>query len=229
MANALNWVKRPNCEDCDFETFSDPLGVWLTRWFYVNTNAENYYTASGGICDPNYRGNQPDGIWISDDRGCGNLVVQSPVRIDFLNNYGDNATSFSMDHFTCASGVTLNIYDKDGGLAVSEPVPPDCFDWSHFSTPLTNGISAFEYAYTGGHVEGNTSIDNVELCFASALTDTIIATDVNAKEKVPPLKIKDSMSSKNFKVKPIDDLIPEPTKKVTIRIKPDPAYITGSP
>jgi subtilisin family serine protease len=162
---------------CVIENFSDPLGGWQTRWFYSNTNAENWYTADGGNCDPNYRGNQPDGIWISDDRGCGNLVNQSPVRIDFLNSYGDTATAFSMDHFTCVSGVTLNIYDRDGVLAVSEPVPANCWNWSHFSTPLTNGISAFEYAYTGNNVEGNTSIDNVELCFGAGVFGDELAVD----------------------------------------------------
>ena len=267
MANALNWVKRPTCEDCDRENFSDPLGDWQTRWFYLNTNAENYYTASGSNCDPDYRGNQPEGLWISDDRGCGNMVVQSPVRIDFLNNYGDNATSFSLDHFTCAEEVTLNIYDKDGALVVSDPLTPDCFNWSYFSTPLTNGISAFEYAYTGGQVEGNTSIDNVELCFTPSLpTVTITATDPTAKEpdnrgkfkltrtgdtssdlvvrisrrgtathKVDykriraKQKIRAGKSSKTIKVIPIDDLIPERRETVIIKIKPDPAYIVGSP
>jgi hypothetical protein len=165
MANALNWVKRPWCEDCELETFSDPLGDWKTSWFYLNTNAENIYTADGSNCDPNYRGNQPEGLWISDDRGCGNIDGQSPVRIDFLNNYGDNATAFAMDHYTCVTGVTFNIYDKDGALTFSEPLPADCFNFSHFEIFLINGISAFEYVYSGGRVEGNTAIDNVELCF----------------------------------------------------------------
>jgi subtilisin family serine protease len=153
-------------EGCVIETFSDPLGEWQNRWFYLNTNAESYYMAQGSNCDPDYRGNQHDGIWIVDDRGCGNLVNQSPVRINFLNSYGDTATAFSMDQFTCTSGVTLNIYDKDGVLAVSVPVPDNCWNWSHFSTPLTNGISAFEYV-APGTIEGNTSIDNVELCFGA--------------------------------------------------------------
>jgi len=101
------------------EDFADPLGDWLNDWFYLNTNAENYYTATG-TCDPNYRGNQPEGLWISDDRGCGTIVVQSPVRINISNNFGDNATSFSLDQFTCVGGVTFNIYDKDGVLAISD-------------------------------------------------------------------------------------------------------------
>jgi hypothetical protein len=144
------------------ETFPDPLSQWLSGWFYTNTNAENLYTASG-TCDPDYRGNQPEGIWISDDRGCGTIVRQSPVRIDFQNNFGDDATSFSIDQFTCVYGVTFNIYDKDGTLAVSDPLPWDCWNWTTYTYNLTNGISAFEYEYTGSNVEGNTSIDNVTL------------------------------------------------------------------
>ncbi|OHB70202.1 MAG: hypothetical protein A2W23_08095 [Planctomycetes bacterium RBG_16_43_13] len=145
------------------EDFADPLGGWTGRWFYQNTNAENFYTAGGSNCDPDYRGNQPDGIWISNDRGCNTLVAQSPVRINFLNQFGDNATSFSLDQFTCITGVTFNIYDKNGALAASDTLPSDCWNWTNYSYPLSNGISAFEYSYTGSQVEGNTSIDNVTL------------------------------------------------------------------
>jgi hypothetical protein len=134
------------------EAFPDPLSQWRSGWFFTNTNAESYYYASGN-CDPDYRGNQPDGIWISDDRGCGNIVVESPVRIDFLNNFGDNATQFSLDQFTCVADVTFKIYDKNGTVVVSEALPSDCWNWSNYSYPLSNGISAFEYEYTGGQVD----------------------------------------------------------------------------
>lgn len=163
MANALDWVST--CVDCDLENFSNPLAQWQNRWLFLNSNIENYYTAVGANCDPGFRGNQRDGIWLSDNPGCGNEVYQSPVRIDFANDYGDEASSFSLDQFTCVSGVTFNIYDKDGALVVTEPLTPDCENWSHFSWPLPNGISAFEYSYTGYDVEGNTSIDNAKLCF----------------------------------------------------------------
>jgi len=151
------------------EDFSDPLGDWLNGWFYLNSNAENYYVASG-TCDPNDRGNQPEGLWISDNRGCGNMVVQSPVRINFLNNFGDDATSFSMDYFTCVSGVTINLYDKDGALFNSTPAPSNCFNWYQYIGGFNNGISAFEFSYTGGQVEGNTAIDNVTLVKGDSAT-----------------------------------------------------------
>ncbi|MHC4478945.1 MAG: hypothetical protein ACYTEL_25235 [Planctomycetota bacterium] len=145
------------------EDFPDPLGGWTSRWFYTNTNAESIYVANGYSCDPDYRGNQLEGIWISDDKGCNNLVVQSPVRIDFFNNFGDTATSFSLDQFACAAGVTFNIYDKDGALVFSDPLPSDCWNWANYSYTLSNGISAFEYSYTGAPVEGNVSIDNITI------------------------------------------------------------------
>jgi len=160
MANALDWVST--CVDCDLENFSNPLAQWQNRWLFLNSNIENQYVA-GGNCDPGYRGNQPDGLWISDDPGCGNIVYQSPVRIDFTNGYGDGASSFSLDHFTCVSGVTFNIYDKNGALVVTEPLAEDCWNFSHFSFPLDNGISAFEYI--GSNIEGNTAIDNAKMCF----------------------------------------------------------------
>ena len=42
-------------------------------------------------------------------------------------------------------------------------------------------------------------------------------------------KIKAGRSSKTIKVTPIDDLDPESDETVIIKIKPDPAYIVGSP
>jgi hypothetical protein len=165
MANALEWVKAPGCVDCDLENFSDPLAQWQNRWLFLNSNIENWYVASGISCDPGTRGNQPDGIWISDDPGCGNETDVSPVRIDFVNGYGDDASSFSLDHFTCVPDVTFNVYDKDGVLVATEPFPEDCYNWSNFNIPLPNGISAFEYVRAADNIQGNISVDNVKLCF----------------------------------------------------------------
>ena len=155
----------PNAATTYVEDFPDPLGGWTSRWFYTNTNAESYYVASPSYgCDPDYRGSQLDGIWISDDRGCDNLNTPSPVLIKFYNNFGDNATSFSLDQFTCVEGVTFNVYDKDGVLDTATRLPSACWTWTNYSYPLTNGISAFEYVQTtGALIEGNTSIDNVTL------------------------------------------------------------------
>ena len=144
------------------ETFDDPLGDWQSGWFYQNSNAQSYYVSTGN-CDPNYRGNEDFGIWITDDRDCGSFVQQDPIRINFTNNFADTAKSFSIDYHACFLGVSFNVYDRDGVLAFSEPVAPVCLVYSSHTYPLTNGISAFEFLSSGG--EGSIAIDNVSLVF----------------------------------------------------------------
>jgi hypothetical protein len=156
------------------ENFDNPLGDWTSRWLYQNTNLENYYVA-GGTCDPNYRGNEPNGLWISDNRGCGTLVAVNPVRINFLNNFGDTATSFGLDVGVCASNTTLRIYDRNGALVVTDSLPSSCFNFVNHTYALPNGISAFEFN-ADGQVEGNTSIDNVTLAFGSTVSGTVSYT-----------------------------------------------------
>lgn len=165
-------ISSPAFSTTYVEDFADPLGNWTSDWLYLNTNLENYYVANNySDCDPNYRGNQPYGIWISENRGCGNAVDQSPVTINFLNHFGDTATSFSIDIFTCREGIILNIYDKNGALDTSVPLPTACWTFSNYSFNLTNGISAFEFAGEG--IEGNTSIDNVTLIMGGSVPVSI--------------------------------------------------------
>ena len=75
----------------------------------------------------------------------------------------------------------VNVYDKDGVLDATTSIPSDCWNWTNYSYLLTNGISAFEYAYTGLQVEGNTSIDNVTLTFPNpwniCVKDVLYATE----------------------------------------------------
>ena len=144
------------------ETFDDPLGDWHEGFLYLNTNAESYYYASGN-CDADYRGNQPQGIWISDDQGCGGMVVRSPVSIVSNNPVSHAATMLGIDIFTCVDGVTLNVYGADGELDISVPLESNCWNFTHYEWALANGISRVDLAYSGGQVEGNTSIDNVQI------------------------------------------------------------------
>jgi hypothetical protein len=160
------------------EDFSDPLGDWTTDWLYLNSNMENYYVAAG-TCDPNTRGNNPSGLWVSDDRGCGTLVSASPVQINILNGFGDAATLFSID--VCGFvPSTLNVYDKDGLLDDSVAIPSDCdfpFVYANYAFNLSNGISRFEFV--GGGIEGNTAIDNVSID-----TTPVIGTETRATFRV---------------------------------------------
>jgi len=143
------------------EDFPDSISIWTKRWFYKNTNAENYYVARGN-CDPNNRGNESNGLWISDDRGCGNFSSRSRVRINLINNFGNDAISFSIGVSSCLQLTVLNIYDRNGALVISETLPRSCFSFPNYSYALKNGISAFEFV-NAIRIEGNTAIDNVTL------------------------------------------------------------------
>ena len=144
------------------EGFNQPLSQWHDGWLYEFTSAESYYVAAGINCDPDYVGNLPGSLWISDDRGCGNLTPESPVRLSF-DGFADAATGFSLQMFTCVDGVTFQAYDKDGALIISEPVAEHCYWFEPHSWNLDNGLSAIEWAYTGEPAEGKVAIDEVKL------------------------------------------------------------------
>ena len=117
------------------EDFSNPLSDWVSGWLYTGSNLQNYYVATG-TCDDNNRGNQPDGLWVSDDKACGSLNSVSPVTINLDANLGDTAAFFSLDAYACGSNVTLNIYDRDGVLDSSLLLPSSCL------MPITASIKA---------------------------------------------------------------------------------------
>ena len=144
------------------EDFSDPLGDWVSDWLYTGSNLQNYYVALGD-CNDNERGNQPDGLWVSDDKVCGSLASVSPVTINLDANLGDTAAYFSLDAYACGSDVTLNIYDRLGALDTSILLPSSCYIFSNYQFNLPNGMSAFELESPSASLEGFTAIDNVVL------------------------------------------------------------------
>jgi hypothetical protein len=144
------------------EDFSDPLGDWVSEWLYIGSNLQNYYVASG-TCDDNFRGNEPNGLWVSDDKVCGSLISSSPVTINIDPALGDTAAYFSLDVFACSDDVSLNIYDRNGALDASVQLPNTCFTMNNYAFNLSNGISAFEFDTVSSTVEGYTAIDNVIL------------------------------------------------------------------
>ena len=145
------------------ENFNDPLEDWVSGWLYTGSNLQNYYVAFG-TCDDNNRGNQPDGLWVSDDKACGSLNSASPVTINFDPVLGDTAAYFSLDVYACSGDVTLNIYDRSGVLDQSVLLPSSCFEFLNtYEFNLINGISAFEFESVSSAIEGNTAIDNVIL------------------------------------------------------------------
>jgi len=167
------------------EDFADPLGDWTSDWLYLNSNMENYYVASG-TCDDNYRGNEPDGIWVSDDKGCGNIITQTPVTINIDSSIGDAATCFSLDTFACYEGGTLTVFDKDGNQQASTMVANDCYNLSYnYQFGLPNGISSFVFDSPGDGIEGNTSIDNVTLNDAAEVCPDILDPVVGEEPSEP--------------------------------------------
>jgi len=180
LFSLLLGLSSPLMAEVFLEDFSDPLGDWTSGWLYLNSNMENYYVATG-TCDANYRGNNPSGLWISDDKGCGTLVSTSPVAIDIMNGFGDGAELFSIDICRFGSELTLNVFDKDGSLDTTTNVPGTCTQTGAGIEPalttyeftLGNGMSKFELV--GGGIEGNTAIDNVIID-----TDAVIITTARA-------------------------------------------------
>jgi hypothetical protein len=150
------------------ETFPDPLGGWNTRWLYMNSSMENYYIASSSNADPDYRGNNPEGLWIADTQGFGSGVGGAVCDVIFNPAFGMNMTSLSFGgEYFLQSRVT--IYDMSNAVLATSVFSGGGFDFDHadiISANSANGISHFTIDTTefgGGQVEGNTSVDNFEV------------------------------------------------------------------
>jgi hypothetical protein len=156
------------------ETFDDPLGSFYTDWLGTNSNIGSYYLSSGQNCDPDHRGNNPEGLWISGNQSCGGGVTGSLVEIIFDSAFGSSLTALS---FGIEAFVQLEIfaYDMSDALLGSAVFSGGSFGFDHadiFSISSTNGISRFvldSSAYGAGQVSGNTSVDNF-----SATTSTSV-------------------------------------------------------
>lgn len=150
------------------ETFPDPLGQWTTGWLYLNSDMENYYMASGSDPDPNYRGNNPEGLWIAEPQGFGNGNFGPVLQIDFDPSFGAQITdiSFGLEAFI---SIDVTAYDMAGVSLGTMTFSGGDFGFDHadiYSATSTNGVSYFimdSTPYSGGQVSGNTSIDNVSV------------------------------------------------------------------
>jgi hypothetical protein len=147
-----------------FEGFDDPLGDWHSNWLYLNTNLQSYYVPDPDYtCDPDFRGNQAEGIWITDDKDCNTFDLVNPVRINFNPELADNAINFSLDAYACGVGTTLTIYDKNGAVDAVVDVSSACGVFTNHAFNLTNGLSAIEWDSPNNLIEGFNAIDNVEI------------------------------------------------------------------
>lgn len=136
------------------EDFEAAFPTWEAGWLGQHSNLQNYYGVGQG------RGNNPDGLWLSDGSAHGSDLV-----INFDPTFAASISSFQFDFTTYVGGMALTIFDKDGAILLSTAPPPtsgaysDPGNYLHFAVSSANGVGGF--SMTGGGVEGNTSIDNV--------------------------------------------------------------------
>ena len=148
----------------EWETFPDPLGTWLDRFMYQETNMENYYVASGNP-DENNRGNNPEGLWI----GRKNTPPGGPiVEFEFNADFGALITYMEFG-LECWNTCDVTIYDMDDAVVATDTFSGGGFDFDHvdiLSGATGNGVSRFVFdstPYGSGNIEGNTSIDNIRV------------------------------------------------------------------
>jgi hypothetical protein len=139
------------------EDFEAAFPAWESGWLGTNSNLQNYYAVAG--YGHAYRGNNPDGLWLTDG-----ILGGSLVKINFLPAFGATLTSFAID-IAGYSPCTLFVYDKQDNIIFNRVVTltygafTDPGVYAHYAVDSINGIGAF--ALLGSSVEGNTSIDNV--------------------------------------------------------------------
>ncbi|MGI8923401.1 MAG: PEP-CTERM sorting domain-containing protein [Fimbriimonadales bacterium] len=148
------------------ETFPDPLGSYWGRWLYQNSNLGSYYYATGEP-DPDYRGNNPEGLWAVDTQELGGGVGGPTMDIIFDPGFGATLTSlaFGGEYF---AECRVTIYDMDNNVLATSVFSGGGFEFNHtdiISANSGNGISHILFdsqEFGGGQIEGNTSVDNFE-------------------------------------------------------------------
>ena len=164
------------------EDFEAPFPAWESSWLGVNSNLANYYAGPGGGTWHS-RGNNPDGLWLSDGDG---TFDDSLVDIVFDAGFASTLTAFSID-ITGYSPLDLRIYDAFGETLLLAVVAPtkdalsEAPKYAHYSALSTTGIGGFSFSpkRPDYSIEGRTSIDNVS---ATAVDDvrrsSLVATPV---------------------------------------------------
>lgn len=139
------------------EDFEGDFPVWENNWFGINSNARNYYC--NGAINCSSRGNNPDGLWISDPSG----GSTSPVSVVFNSAFGSSLNSFQLD-IAGYTPSTLTAYDMANNLIFSQLISlggnalTDPGNYSTYLITSLNGISHIDFS---GAASGNTSIDNL--------------------------------------------------------------------
>jgi hypothetical protein len=146
------------------EDFPDPLGGYWSRWLYMNSNINSYYHASGSSADPNYRGNNPAGLWIADTQGFNSGVGGPTAVINFNPGFGAGLASLTFG-VECFVSSRVEIFDMSNNVLASSVFSGGDFGFGHediITAVSSNGIGGFSITATNGvdQIEGNTSVDN---------------------------------------------------------------------
>jgi hypothetical protein len=141
------------------EDFEAPFPAWEQGWFGQYSDAANLYC--NRPCD--FRGNNPDGLWLQAVTGVGDGY--QPIEVRFDPVFGAAAGFLAMD-VAAYTGTTLRIYDSADVLIFEQDVAltygawTDPGDYVRYEIASTTGIGRFSF---DRGASGNTSIDNLLL------------------------------------------------------------------
>ena len=146
------------------ETFPNPLGAFYSGWLGSNTNMGSVYLSDGDP-DINYRGNNPQGLWISGNQTVGGGTAGSILTINFNPSFGATLTSlsFGVEAFVQQQ---ISIYDLSNNLLATGVFSGGDFGFGHedvISAVSANGIGSIVFdssSFGNGQISGNTSVDN---------------------------------------------------------------------
>ena len=146
------------------EDFPDPLGGFYSRWLGANSNMGSYYL-SGGDCNLDSRGNNPEGLWISNNQTCGGGVAGGTLTIDFNPAFAATLTSlsFGVEAFV---QQRITMFDMGGNPLATGVFSGGDFGLGHediLSAVSGNGIRRIVFdstSFGGGQISGNTSVDD---------------------------------------------------------------------
>lgn len=170
------------------EDFEADFPAWESGWLGTSSNLENYYVAHGRL-DPTSillavacpdgapyntcRGNNPDGLWVSDGDDFGVGTPDLSVDIIFDVAFASTLTSLSIDVVLMSpSDVALRVFDAEGAvllesalIALDPTVMTGAFVdpgvYQNFSLTSTTGIGGFSLIGAAVSPEGKVSIDNL--------------------------------------------------------------------
>jgi hypothetical protein len=162
------------------ENFNEvPFGLWQSGWFGTESNAQNAYVYLYGD-SIDYRGNNPDGLWIADGGG----DVGNEITIYFNPDFALYLTAFSLDVATYVY-ANLRIFDKNGGTLLNRVVPDngdalsDPGEYTCYSVNSSRGIGGFSFTGLpeGPHginqILGNVSIANLSVTVSSTAPEPV--------------------------------------------------------